>query len=375
MVKKRASHTLMRTINRSLMLRLLRTAPGGLSRADLAGQTGLMRSTVSSLVDELLAENLIHETGIAPSRGGRRGTLLDLNPAGGCAIGVEITSHAVLVMLTDFVAQPRWQQTLTLDNHNPASVIPQTERLIDDALHFNIENQTMEPLGIGVGIAGLVDTQHGTLKVAANLGWHDIPFKEMWERRFRLPVHVGNEASIAAQGEHYIGAAMDYTDFVYLNISPTAIGAGIFINGKLYQGMGGYAGEVGHMVIDPGGERCMCGKRGCWEAQLRAAIRETGPSAPLNPKLTQTNVQINAVLATGIANLINVFNPQLIVLGGPLGIALAPSLKAIHAATADQITVPDDSMAEIVVSQIESNACAMGAVALVLDEILRQPTR
>ncbi|MBN1565622.1 MAG: ROK family transcriptional regulator [Anaerolineae bacterium] len=373
MTKKRADNTLMRTINRSLILRHLRTADG-LSRADLAGRTGLMRSTVSSLVDELLAENVIHETGIAPSRGGRRGTLLDLNPAGGCAIGVEITSQAVLVLLADFVAQPRWQQTITLADHDPAVVIPQTEQLITEALRFNAAHDTMNPLGIGVGIAGLVDTVDGTLKVAANLGWRDIPFKTLWERQFRLPVHVGNEASIAAQGEHYLGAAMGYTDFVYLHISRTAIGAGIFINGELYQGMGGYAGEVGHMVIDPAGERCSCGKRGCWEVQLRAALKTVTGSLeqikkqPNHPRM----LPVITVLATGIANLINIFNPQLIVLGGPLGVALAPFLATIQNTTADQITVPGDSMAEIVVSQIEAKACVMGAVALILDDVLRQ---
>ncbi len=357
MTKKHADHNLMRTINRSLILRHLRLAEG-LSRADLAGQTGLMRSTVSSLVDELLEENLVHETGIAPSRGGRRGTLLDLNPAGGCAIGVEITSQTVLVVLTDFVAQPRWQHTISLNSRDPNVVIAQTEHLIQEALRFNANNGNMKPLGIGVGIAGLVDTQQGALKVAANLGWHDIPVKDLWERLFSLPVQVGNEASIAALGEHYFGAASGYTNFVNLYLSPTAIGAGIFIDGKLYQGMGGYAGEVGHMVIDPAGERCACGKRGCWEVLLRAAIG---------------NDEMTTVLAAGVADLINIFNPQLIVLGGPLGITLTPLLDSIRILTASQITLPQNSMAEIVVSQIESNACAMGAVALVLDDILRQP--
>lgn len=364
MTKKRADHTLMRNINRSLILRHLRLDPG-LSRADLAGRTGLMRSTISSLVDELLENQLVHETGIAPSRGGRRGTLLELNPAGGCAVGVEITSHAVRVLLTDFIAQPRWEHTYDITNTDPDIVLPQTEALIEGALQFNADHDNMLPLGIGLGIVGLVDTQHGILRAAANLDWQDIPFQALWMEHFDLPVHVGNEASIAAQGEYYFGAAQGYTDFIYLNISRLAIGAGMFINGQLYQGMGGYAGEVGHMVIDPAGAPCACGKNGCWEMQLRAAIgRET----------LANGEQVSAVLALGIANLINAFNPQLVVIGGPLGLELAAQVDTIAALVAEQVIIPDDNIATITASQMADNACALGAVALVLDDVLHQPT-
>ena len=231
------------------------------------------------------------------------------------------------------------------------------ETLIDEALQYNSETENTRPLGIGLGIVGLVNATEGVLRSAFNLGWRDIPFKALWERRFKLPVFVGNEASIAALGEHYFGAAAGYRDFIYLQASVSALGAGIFINGKLYQGMGGYAGEVGHIVIDPAGARCSCGKRGCWEAVLRAA--------PPEDRI--------AVLAVGIAGLVNIFNPQLIVLGGPLGRAMEAHLPALLDLVTEQVMMPADSRAEIVISRIRSNACAMGAVALVLDEILREP--
>lgn len=357
MIKQSADLNFMRNLNRSLVLNRLRAA-APVSRADLAALTGLTRSTVSSLVDDLIAANLIHETGIGPSRGGRPGTLLELNPASGCAIGVEITEDSILVLLTDFVAQPRWQRELTLSRRDPDTVIKQAERLVREALHYNAETDQTRPMGIGLGIAGLVNAADGVLRGSANLGWRDIPFKALWEQHFKLPVHVGNEASIAALGESYFGMAMGYQDFIYLQISPSALGAGLFMDGKLYQGMGGYAGEVGHMVVDPTGAQCTCGKRGCWEAMLRAA--------PSEARIT--------VLAAGIANLINIFNPPLIVLGGSLGRSLEPDLPALVDRVAAQVTIPADSLAAIQTSRIASNACAMGAVALVLDAILREPS-
>ena len=270
MTKQSADHNLMRQFNRSLILSRLRTS-APLSRAELAADVGLTRSTVSSLVDELISMNLVHETGIGPSHGGRPGTLLELNPTAGCAIGVEITADSILVLLTDFVAAPRWQHEISLADHQSEFVIQRAEALIDEALKMNAENGNIKPLGIGVGIAGMVNAADGVLRGATNLGWRDIPFKALWEARFHLPVYVGNEASIAAFGEHYFGAAAGYRDFIYLQASLSALGAGIFIDGKLFQGMNGYAGEVGHMRIDPAGPPCGCGRRGCWEAVLRSA--------------------------------------------------------------------------------------------------------
>jgi predicted NBD/HSP70 family sugar kinase len=209
-----------------------------------------------------------------------------------------------------------------------------------------------------VGIAGLVNAADGVLRGATNLGWHDIPFKALWEARFHLPVLVGNEASIAALGEHYFGAAAGYRDFIYLQASLSALGAGIFIDGKLFQGLNGYAGEVGHMLIDPAGPPCGCGRRGCWEAVLR--------SAPVSQRA--------AILALGMANLINLFNPPLIVLGGPLGRAIQGEVAQLWQQVAEQVALPADSLPDLRLSAIPSNACAMGAVALVLDTILREPS-
>jgi len=377
--RRTANHNLIRRINRALILHQLRTAAPQ-SRATLAERTGLTRSTVSSLVDELIAANLIHETGVGPSRGGRRGTLLALNPSGGCAIGVEMTETDVLVMLTDFIAQPRWQRGFTLETTDPDVVIGRTEALIAAALRYNTDHDAMRPLGIGLGIVGLVDAAEGVLKKATNLGWENIPFRTRWEERFHLPVYMGNEASIATLGENYFGAAQDYSDFIYLKITRNAIGAGVFVNGALYHGTDGYAGEVGHMVLDFSGPACMCGRNGCWEAVLRDALAPAADVATLVSKAQHEDAEAQRVLARvievnaiGVANLTNILNPQMVVLGGTVGQALAPVLPEIRRQVAFHTVFPADPSVELVVSQITSNACALGAVALVLDDILGEP--
>ncbi len=396
--RRSADHHLMRDINRALILNHLRQdAPQ--SRAELAERTGLTRSTVSSLVDELIAANLVHETGVAPSRGGRRGTLLALNPAGGCAIGVAITSDQIVVLLTDFVAHPRWQRQMALLDADASQVIGQVEALIDEALAYNASHEAAPLLGIGLATPGLVRVRDGTLRTATNLRWRDIPFQARWEARFGVPVRVGNEASIAALGEHYFGAGAGLSDFLYLELSARAIGAGIFVEGRLYQGVDGYAGEVGHMVVDPAGPMCSCGRRGCWEAVLRQVcdltpLREAltaGAASSLGDpeRLTRADVLAAAeagdalacgyverllnVLVIGIASLVNVFNPQRVVLGGSLGLLLSPFLPPLQNALAAQITLPPESAPDVVLAQIASNPSALGAVALVLDEIMSEP--
>ena len=396
--RQSANHQLMRDINRALILNHLRLAAPQ-SRAELAERTGLTRSTVSSLVDELIAANLVHETGVAPSRGGRRGTLLALNPAGGCAVGVAITSETLIVLLTDFVAQPRWQRQVALTDTAPQTVIHEVEALVDEALAYNAAHEAAPLLGIGLATPGLVRVRDGTLRTATNLGWRDIPFQTRWEARYGVPVRVGNEASIAALGEHYFGAGAGFSDFIYLELSTQAIGAGLFVDGRLYQGMDGYAGEVGHMVIDPAGAMCSCGRRGCWEAVLRQVcdltpLREalaagTPSSLGDSARLTRADVlaaaeagdalacryvqQVLDVVAIGLANLVNIFNPQRVILGGSLGALLSSFLPALQTTLTAQITLPAEDAPDLVPAQIASNPSALGAVALVLDAIMSEP--
>lgn len=397
-----ADQVLVRKLNTSLVLDHLRTH-GPLSRASLSAQTGLNRSTVSSMISGLIEERFVREIGLQPAARGRPGMLLELNPDGGCAVGVEIGVDFISIVLTDFVAQILWRQHVPSDGERRQStIIARAEKLVQEALAIGRE-RGLRHLGIGLGVPGLVDIRQGTLVFAPNLQWRDVPFTEMWSRRFDLPVFVENEANAAALGEYYFGIARSVRNLIYLSAG-IGLGGGIIINGKLFRGSGGYAGEVGHMTIDPEGDLCGCGKRGCWETvvgpraivrRVKQALKSDGNSliydlidGDLNRVDVDTVVEaarsgdalaktalfeVGVQLGVGIANLVNTFNPELVVLGGALSLASPFLLPVIERTVAEHALAKPCEIVKVVASAHGTDACVMGTVALVLDEILREP--
>ncbi len=393
---------LVRKLNTAVILDWLRlNAP--LSRADISNKTGLNRSTVSSIVNELVQEGLVRETELQKDRLGRPGMSLELNPDGAAAIGVEIGVDFATVLLADFVAQPIWRKRVAID---PAigqnAFIKRAEALIQEALDYAGKKNTL-PIGIGLGVPGLVDIHQGELKFAPNLKWYNVPLREIMVERFEMPVYVENDANAAALGEYYFGVARGVENFVYLT-SDIGLGGGIVLGGKLFRGSGGYAGEIGHMVVDPDGELCGCGRRGCWEPLVgpRAVVRRIqsllrGGTDSLIYTLANHDVRnitfdqvieaaeqgdlvaVQALqdvakwLGIGIANLVNVFNPELVVLGGALARASKTSIPVIQATVQRDALKESQRVLKIATSAHGAEACTRGAVALVLDDILRYP--
>ena len=397
-----ADQGLLRKLNTAISLDVLRRcAP--LSRAELAARTGLNRSTVSIIVNSLIEEGLIQETDLQNSKVGRPGMLLELNPKGGFAIGVELGVDCISVILTDFIAQIQWREQACSDpNEDQISIIERATNLTQHALDFGL-SQGLRPLGIGMGVPGLVDLRQGKLIFAPNLHWKNVPLRLIWSQRFNLPVFVENEANAAALGEYYFGAAQGVDDFIYLSTG-IGLGAGIVLGGKLFRGSHGYASEVGHMTVDPHGELCGCGKHGCWETQVgpRAVIRrvrktlETGVASALcslvhgdlesisfegvvQAASQGDSVALSALqevgeqLGIGVANLVNVFNPELIVLGGALNHASTILLPIVTRLINENALAPARENVRLAASAHGTDACLMGAVALVLDDILREP--
>jgi glucokinase-like ROK family protein len=397
-----ADQSLIRKLNTAVVLDVLRRfAP--LSRAELAAQTGLNRSTVSIIVNYLIEGGFVQETDLQTSRVGRPGMLLVLNPKGGCAVGVEIGVDFVSVILTDFIAQVLWRERVTLPaGASQITIIEQATDLTQKALERGAE-QGLRPLGIGLGVPGLVDIHQGKLVFAPNLRWENVPLRLMFSQIFSLPVFVENEANAAALGEFYFGAARGVANFIYLSAG-IGLGGGILIDGKLFRGSHGYAGEVGHMTVDPKGELCGCGKRGCWETQvgpravLRRVRRTISEGAPtLLTELVQNDFEsisfehvvqaaqaqdpvalralkeVGKYLGIGVVNLVNIFNPELIVLGGALNLASPVLLPEIEGTICENALRPACEGLRIAASAHGVDACVMGAIALVIDDILREP--
>lgn len=388
--------------NRSVILDCLRTE-NTLSRAGLAGKTGLNPSTVSNIINELLQEGLVRETELLPSVTGRPGRLLELDPNGGCAVGIEINVDYLSVILTDFRANILWRCRIPSDPETPQeTILKGAEDLIRQALEAPAA-LGLRPLGIGVGVPGLVDLHSGSLKLAPNLKWRDVPVRQLLDSRFPLPVYVENEANAGALGEYYFGAARGVENFIYLSAG-IGLGGGILIKGQLFRGSHGYASEVGHMTIQPDGERCGCGKFGCWETLVgpRAVLRRVRESLQSGAQsimgelvagdLDRINFEIvvqaaeagdlaallaleevGQYLGVGIANLVNIFNPELIVLGGALNLASRFLLPVTERAMCQDTLLPTCENIRVVPSAHGTDACVMGAVALVLDDILREP--
>jgi glucokinase-like ROK family protein len=397
-----ADQVWVRRMNRSLILETLRTKDT-LSRAGLASITGLNPSTVSNIVNELLTENLVRETDLRQPEIGRPSRMLELNPLGGCALGVEINVDYLLAILTDFTANILWRQRVSIDpREGQEKILDDIEALIADGMTAK-DTSNLPILGIGVGVPGLVDYRSGILRIAPNLHWQDVPIQDILHRRFRIPIYVENEANAAALGEYLFGAARGVDNFIYLSAG-VGLGGGIVLDGKLFRGSYGYASEVGHMTFDAGGELCGCGKRGCWETfvgpraverRVRRTLR-TGAESIMREmaggsleNITFDNVlkaaeqndevalaalsEVGRYLGIGIANLINIFNPEMIVLGGALNRASPIILPVVERAVESNTLSPNWENVEIVPSAHGTDASVMGAVALVLDEILREP--
>ena len=271
------NQTLVKELNKSIILNLVwRHAP--ISRAAIAKMSGLNRATVSSLVDELIGESYVKEIGTGDSAVGRKPIMLQFNPEAGVILGVDLGVNYILILLTDLTANILVRKRLVID---PGSGEKRILGKMMDAMAEVLAQSPPTPkglLGIGVGVPGLVEMEHGVLAFAPNLRWKNVPLREILQGRFGVPVYVDNEANVGALGEKWFGAGQGVRDMVYLSVG-VGLGAGIVINGELYRGATGYAGELGHFTIMPDGPQCGCGNRGCWEtlasegATLKRAIK------------------------------------------------------------------------------------------------------
>jgi glucokinase-like ROK family protein len=395
--------SLVREINLSVIMNHLRTnAP--ISRAALAEATGLNKTTVSSLVNELIERQFVQEIGLTSQNTGRPAVLLKLNPAVGFIVSCEIGVDFILVICTDFSPKIIWRHEEHID-----PTIGQ-RAILDRALA--ILHQAIEVgcpvcgtlLGVAVGVHGLVDQATGTLLFAPNLGWKDLPVRAILQESFNAPLFVDNEANIAALGEHYFGAAQGYDEVVYISATGVGLGGGIVHGGRVFSGVTGVGAEFGHMTMDPDGEICKCGNQGCWETQVsqQALFRHVwrrvdqgevsrlsdmtgGRRASLTVPLivdaarAGDTVALDALkiigrhLGIGIASLVNVLNPELVVFGGLLSLAGEFLMPVIETELEQRALKWNREAMKLVLARHGSDACVMGGVAVVYQAILAQP--
>jgi predicted NBD/HSP70 family sugar kinase len=276
-----ASSGTARKINRNIILELVRTQQP-ISRADLARQSGLQRSTVSQIIEQLLAEKWVCEGRTAISSRGRRPTHIRLNE-GLVALALDIHPRQATIAVIDLNGRLVLRSMAPLTSDPAAS----TQLILEGVARIKTELGRMSIEGIGISFPGRVDPQTDRILFAPNLRWGDFDLKGPVEKRTRLPVHIANAAIACLLAELTFNHTDGNRDAVLVTTSE-GIGGGIFVNGSIVTGHDGMAGEFGHISIDPEGPECACGRRGCWEvfASCRAAVRYFKELQPRSREIT-----------------------------------------------------------------------------------------
>jgi predicted NBD/HSP70 family sugar kinase len=306
---------LVKRINRSVLLRLVRSQPG-LSRAQLSQCSGLTKSTVGSAVRELIDEGWLMEQDSGARDGsalGRPSTPLVLSAATHSLVGVEVGVDELRGVCVSLTGDVLWSEAESLEAKTPVQVCRQVARLVSRAQAHLTERGLQMP-GLGLGLPGAFDTGRGVLRVAPNLGWRDVAVADLLDAELArvgladLPLHIQNEADTAALSEYeFDGSLGDALIFVTCDVG---VGAGIILNDGLYPGSQGLAGEIGHSVLQMDGRPCSCGRRGCAETFIgaRALDQEWHRSGSLH--------EAGRSLGVLLQNLWMAFDPSMLVLGG-----------------------------------------------------------
>ena len=314
---------------------------GPLSRSELALRTGLSKAAITGLSRELIQDGALEESEVAPSRQGRPSILLRLNPAHGYFIGASIVEEPVTLVLTDFHGAVLGQRTAPWSN-DPQAIAGTIRDSIPHLLgEAGIPADRLR--GIGVALSGLVNHDQDRCLHSANLGWIDLPVAAVVEQATGVPTFLENDANAVATGERLYGLARDYRTFATVTFGDS-IGCAHYVDGVLYRGHGGGAGEIAHCTIEPGGLPCRCGKRGCLDtvaprqailAQARARGLAAGTMAEVEALAAQGHAEAIAILhragaalGLAIAHVIQVNDPEFVLIVDVEG-AMGPLFRTV----------------------------------------------
>lgn len=373
---KKATHQQTKQHNRDLVLRTI-FANETISRAEIARVTMLTRTTVSDAVTGLLAEGLVQEVGYGTSLGGKNPILLSLVADARYLIGLNLAQDKFIGAIVNLRGEIKQTVELPVHSGNGQQALEQVYQILDELL----KTEWKPIVGIGVGAPGLIHTREGIVVNAVNLEWRDLPLANLLEERYRLPVTVLNDSQATAIGEYVYGEHEPDGNLVVVNVKH-GIGAGILINGRLFQGDGGGAGEIGHVVVQENGAQCRCGKRGCLEtvASAQAVARrvqtETGQGATLDEiraAFEAGDAQVRAAvldaghyLGTSLASLIGTLNIQKIVLTGDMTRFGDAWLDSVNRAMQEAALTRMAEGTQLEIGKLDYRGCILGASALLL---------
>ena len=382
------------TVRRSNLSAIVRELHdrGPASRSELVARTGLTRSAIRGLIGELAAADLVVEERPEPQgTPGRPSPVVRIEPDGAVVLALEIAVDSLAAAIVGLGGEVF--ERIRVDR--PAGHIRVDGIAADLAELASLVRARRpaaeRPVGVGVAIVGVVRRSDGVVSLAPNLGWRDAPLGKALEAALGLdaPISVANDADLGALVEFRRGAAVGCDDVLFIS-GEYGVGGGLIVDGRALTGVAGYGGEVGHMPVNPSGAACRCGSFGCWETEvgeaalLRIAGRPPGGGRPeVDAMLREAEAGVPAALSAldhggrwlgiGLAGLVNIFNPRLIVLGGIFGRILpfvAPTLE--HELDRRALAAPR-RLVRVVPSVLGEDAPLLGAAELAFEPLLADP--
>lgn len=368
---------------------------GPISRADVARATDLTRTTVSATVAELIDDELVEEIGIGPSLGGRPPILLQIVDDSRYLVGVDLANSEFRGALVDLRGRIKHRLSLPTDDQDGDAALDLVQRLIDRL----IEIADRPLVGIGIGTPGLMNAHLGIVRHAVNLDWRDLPLGDILQSRYHLPVYIANDSQVAAMGELSFGQPKVINNLIVVKAG-RGIGAGLVIDRRLYYGDNFGAGEIGHIVTEPGGRPCLCGNRGCLEtvASSRALVQraqeyfEKNPGTPLgqfvtSPAVINTDALVQACaagdemvralveeaglhLGRALRHLVGALNVNSVVISGSMAGFGEALIEPIRREATSGILPILSGKAQIEASRLGQDTVILGAAALLLSQEL-----
>jgi predicted NBD/HSP70 family sugar kinase len=369
---KKATYQQTKQHNRDLVLRTI-FANQSISRAEVARVTSLTRTTISEVVNGLLAEGLVEEIGRGESIGGKSPILLSIVPDSRYLIGLNLAQDKFVGAIVNLRGEIKEMVEVSVFDDDGPNALDAVYQIISKLLR-----KKLQPIvGLGVGTPGLVNTREGVVVNAVNLDWQDLPLRELLQRKFKIPVWVLNDSQATAIGEFVYGGKTNHEDnLVVVNVTH-GIGAGILINGRLFSGDGGGAGEIGHVVVQENGELCRCGKRGCLEtiSSTRAVLQklkvnslEEALVAFESGNARAKEVVTNAAhyLGVSLASLIGTLNIHKIVISGDMACFGEPWLTVAKTSMQNAALTRLAENTQLELGNLDYRACILGASAFLL---------
>lgn len=401
MIKHGTSATNSRNLNKHVLLDLVRFARGGISRAELARQMDLSRAAITGIVNDMLALHIVREASTLTAGAGRRPIMLEIDPARGYVLGVDLAATHLELVLADFAGRIITDRRILLDiRSGPQACLATVENEVEALLRS--AGITMHDIcSAGIGVPGPVIISTGSVRNPPLMpGWDNFPIRRYFEDRWLLPVSLNNDAELGVLGEWAYGAARGENHVAYIKVG-TGIGAGLMLDGRIYRGVNGTSGEIGHITIHEQGAACACGNFGCLEAVAggralaqqaidivaskrstllaeytpieQITAREIAQAAMRGDFAAQQIIaDAGAYLGIAVASLVNLINPGMVVIGGGLAQMGDLLLEPVrHAVQRRSLSAAAETV-RIVTAVLGQRSTSMGAVSQALDLALHQ---